>query len=289
MKKFFAVTLAVLAIMSVLALPAFAGEAETQAAPVTEAVTEAVTEVVTEAVDETVDETVTEAVTEAVTEHTTEHITETEAVTDTDTETGTETETETAEAVPFDEWLYNLLKDASPEEVEIIEEIVLGGVGALDNLGIKGFDRFRVWVEHNMATVLTILIIAALVAFFVVTVLQKRNFSKKADVLNDNAIEMYEAGQAAMEESKTVCENSVAAAQEAAEEAKKAVGMVTEERAMLVAELKKSEQVIATQNELLNFLLQCSDLSAKERSDAQAIAQRMEALTREDGEDHDEA
>lgn len=275
MKKFFAVTLAVLAIMSVLALPAFAGEAETQAAPVTEAVTEAV--------DETVDETVDEAVTEVVTEHTTEHTTE--AL----TETESETETETAEAVPFDEWLYNLLKDASPEEVEIIEEIVLGGVGALDNLGIKGFDRFRVWVEHNMATVLTILIIAALVAFFVVTFLQKRSFSKKADVLNDNAIEMYEAGQKAMKESKTVCENSVAAAREAAEEAKKAVGMVTEERAMLVDELKKSEQVIATQNELLNFLLQCSDLSARERDEAQAIAERMEALTREDGEDHDEA
>lgn len=275
MKKFFAVTLAVLAIMSVIALPAFAGEAETQAAPVTEAVTEAV--------DETVDETVDEAVTEVVTEHTTEHTTE--AL----TETESETETETAEAVPFDEWLYNLLKDASPEEVEIIEEIVLGGVGALDNLGIKGFDRFRVWVEHNMATVLTILIIAALVAFFVVTVLQKRSFSKKADVLNDNAIEMYEAGKKAMEDAAAVCDESVAAAREAAEEAKKAVGMVTEERAMLVAELQKSEQVIATQNELLNFLLQCSDLSARERSEAQAIAERMEALTREDGEDHDEA
>ena len=273
MKKFFAVTLAVLAIMSVLALPAFAEEAETKAAPVTEEVAETVTETV----DETVDEAVTEVVTEVVTEHTTEHITETEAV------------TETAEAVPFDEWLYNLLKDASPEEVEIIEEIVLGGVGALDNLGIKGFDRFRVWVEHNMATVLTILLIAALVAFFVVTVLQKRGFSKKADVLNDNAIEMYEAGQAAMTESKTVCENSVAAAREAAEEAKKAVGMVTEERAMLVAEIKKSEQVIATQNEMLNFLLQCSDLSARERDEAQAIAERMEVLTREDGEDHDKA
>lgn len=281
MKKFFAVTLAVLAIMSALALPAFAGEAETQAAPVTEAVTEAVAEAVTEVVTETV--------TEYVTAYETEHITETEAVTDTETGTGTETETETAEAVPFDEWLYNLLKDASPEEVEIIEEIVLGGVGALDNLGIKGFDRFRVWVEHNMATVLTILIIAALVAFFVVTVIQKRNFSKKADVLNDNAIEMYEAGQKAMEESKTVCDESVAAAREAAEEAKKAVGMVTEERAMLVAELKKSDQVIATQNEMLNFLLQCSDLSARERDEAQAIAERMEALTREDGEDHDEA
>lgn len=275
MKKFFAVTLAVLAIMSVIALPAFAGEAETQAAPVTEAVTEAV--------DETVDETVDEAVTEVVTEHTTEHTTE--AL----TETESETETETAEAVPFDEWLYNLLKDASPEEVEIIEEIVLGGVGALDNLGIKGFDRFRVWVEHNMATVLTILIIAALVALFVVTVLQKRSFSKKADVLNDNAIEMYEAGKKAMEDAAAVCDESVAAAREAAEEAKKAVGMVTEERAMLVAELQKSEQVIATQNELLNFLLQCSDLSARERSEAQAIAERMEALTREDGEDHDEA
>jgi hypothetical protein len=273
MKKFFAVTLAVLAIMSVLALPAFAEEAETKAAPVTEAVTEAV--------DETVDEAVTETVTEVVTEH----ITETEAV----TETETETETETAEAVPFDEWLYNLLKDASPEEVEIIEEIVLGGVGALDNLGIKGFDRFRVWVEHNMATVLTILIIAALVAFFVVTVLQKRSFSKKADVLNDNAIEMYEAGQAAMKEAAAVCDESVAAAREAAEEAKKAVGMVTEERAMLVAEIKKSEQVIATQTEMLNFLLQCSDLSARERDEAQAIAERMEALTREDGEDHDKA
>jgi hypothetical protein len=65
--------------------------------------------------------------------------------------------------------------------------------------------------------------------------------------------------------------------------------MVTEERAMLVDELQKNEQVIATQNELLNFLLQCSDLSARERDEAQAIAERMEALIREDGEDHDKA
>jgi histidinol-phosphate/aromatic aminotransferase/cobyric acid decarboxylase-like protein len=92
-----------------------------------------------------------------------------------------------------------------------------------------------------------------------------------------------------MEDAATVCDESVAAAREAAEEAKKAVGMVTEERAMLVAEIKKSEQVIATQTEMLNFLLQCSDLSARERSEAQAIAERMEALTREDGEDHDKA
>lgn len=258
MRKILALMLAVLMIVTAFALPAFAEEIPTE------------TEVVTEAVDETVDETVDEVVTEEVTE--------------------VVTEAETEPPVPFDEWLYGLMKDASPEQIEMIEKIVLGGVGALDQLGIKGFDRFRVWVEYNMATVLTILLITALVGFIVATILQKRGFAKKADILNSNAIEMYEEGQKSAEAAQKACNEyadradesckaSAKAAQEAVEIAHEALNMVDTERAMLIAELNRNTRVNEAMCETINFLLQCSDLSQAKRDEAEAIFQHgLEAI-----------
>lgn len=255
MRKIFALTLAVLMIVTAFALPTFAEEV----APDTEVVADVVTEA-----------TVTEAVTEAV--------------------NGIEPET----SVPFDEWLYALMQQATPEQVEMIEEIVLGGVGALDQLGIKGFDRFRVWVEHNMATVLTILLIVALVCFFVATILQKKGFAKKADVLNANAIEMYEEGQKAAKDAQKACEEyadradesckaSAKAAQEAAEVAHEAIRMVDNERALLIAELEKNVKVNAAMCETIYFLLQCSDLSQAKRDEAEEIFKKgLEAMKRDE-------
>ena len=260
MKKFLAiaaVTTAILTILCILTVPAYAGEVDT--APVTEAVTEVVTETP-----------ITEAVTEAMTE--------------------AETETETETTVPFDQWLYGLMQEATPEQMEMIEKIVLGGVGALDKLGIKGFDRIRVWVEYNMATVMVIALIVGLVAFCVVTVLQKTAFAKKADILNSNAIEMYDAGQAQAEEahaackayadrSDAICHECADAAKAAAEEAKAAHGQVSEERALLIAELDKTAKVNAAMCETIYFLLQCSDLSQAKREEAEAIFKKgMEAM-----------
>ena len=241
-------------------------EPETESETKPETITDTETEIVTDA--ETVNEETTD---EETTETGTTIVIPGEI--DTEMEEGT-AEPETGES--FDEWLYALMKDASPEEIEIIEKIVLGGVGALDNLGIKGFDRFRVWVEHNMATVLTVLLTVALVAFFVATSLQKKSFSKKADVLNSNSIEVYEAGCEAMDEAKTVCDECAKAAQEAAQEAKAAVGMVTEERKYLIAELDKVTKVNAALCEEINFLMQCSDLSQNSRDKAQAIFHKAE-------------
>ncbi len=270
MKKFFAITLVILTVLCILTIPAYAGE-------VTEVVTEAVTEVATETP-------VTKEVTGEISAEETEGV------------TYAETESETT--LPFDQWLYNVLQTATPEQVEMIEEIVLGGVGALDKLGIKGFDRVRVWVEYNMATVLTVLLMTALVAFFVVTVIQKKGFAKKADILNSNAIEMYEAGQAAAEEARAecrayvekadetirvyaeradaICRECVDAAQKSAEEAKAAHGKVAEERMFLIAELEKTAKTNAALCETVNFLLQCSDLSQSKRDEAEAIYKKAQ-------------
>jgi len=263
MRKILALMLAVLMIVTAFALPAFAEEVTTE------------TVVVTEAVDETVDEVVTEApVTEEVTEY--------------------ETEAETEPPVSFDEWLYGLIKDASPEQIEMIEEIVLGGVGALDQLGIKGFDRLRVFVEHNMATVMVVLLFVALVGFIVVTILQKRGFAKKADILNANAIEMYEEGQKSAKAAQKACNEyadradesckaSAKAAQEAVEIAHTALNRVDDERAMLIAELNRNTRVNEAMCETINFLLQCSDLSQSKRDEAEAIFQRgLEAINRDE-------
>jgi ABC-type Na+ efflux pump permease subunit len=269
MRKILALMLAVLMIVTAFALPAFAEEVTTE------------TEVVTEAVDETVDEVVTEApVTEEVTEY----------------ETETETEAETEPPVSFDEWLYGLIKDASPEQIEMIEEIVLGGVGALDQLGIKGFDRLRVFVEHNMATVMVILLFVALVGFIVVTILQKRGFAKKADILNSNAIEMYEAGQNAAiaaqnacneyaDRADKSCRDSARAAQEAASSAKEALRLVAEERSMLIAELRITNTHNEAMRETINYLMQCSDLSVREREEAQRIFNKGLEAIRSDEQD----
>ena len=198
----------------------------------------------------------------------------TEAVTEGVTEEISETAAETETSVPLDEWLYEAIKQATPEQVEMIEEIVMGGLNALDKLGIKGFDRVRIWVEYNTATVMVIALAVALVLFFIGTMIQKRGFAKKADVLNANAIEMYNKGQAATATAQKVCRECAEAAKQAAESAKAANGQVTEERALLVAELDKNARVNQAMCETVEFLLECSDLSQAKRDEAHAIYQR---------------
>lgn len=253
MRKILAFTLAVLAALFVLTLPAYAGEvAPAETVPPEEIVTELVTE----------------PATEYVTEHTTENP---EDLTETVTEPA---ETETA--VPFDEWLYGLMQEASPEQVEMIEDIILGGVGALDKLGIKGFDRIRIWVEYNTATVMVIALIIALVCFTVAGMLQKKGLFKKCDILNNNSIEIFEKGQ----EMQQQANKTTKAAAEALEEV---MAMIKREREDFSAELQRNAKVNAALLETVNFLLQCSDLPASKRDEAEAIFQKgMEAMSRDE-------
>lgn len=244
MRKILTYTLAVLAILFVLTIPAYAGEA------VTETATEAPTEVATNAA--------------------------TEMTTEMTTEISEETET----AVPFDEWLYGLMQEASPEQVAMIEDIVLGGVGALDKLGIRGFDRIRVWVEHNTATVMVAALTVALVCFFVAGLIQKKGLFKKADILNSNAIEVYEQGQEAMAEARKQTEKATKALE-------RVLTITEQERAAFAKELDKNTKVNAALCETVNFLLQCSDLPVSKRDEAEAIFQKgMEAMS---GDERDEA
>ena len=259
MRKILAFTLAVLAALFVLTLPAYAGEvAPAETEPPEETVTELVTEPATEPVTEPA-ETVTEPA-ETVTEP---------------AETVTEpAETETA--VPLDEWLYGLMQEASPEQVEMIEDIILGGVGALDKLGIKGFDRIRIWVEYNTATVMVIALIIALVCFTVAGMLQKKGLFKKCDILNNNSIEIFEKGQEMQEQANKTAE----AAAEALEEV---MAMIKREREDFSAELQRNAKVNAALLETVNFLMQCSDLPASKRDEAEAIFQKgMEAMSRDE-------
>lgn len=206
-----------------------------------------------------------------------------------------ETEEETEEKQKVDEWIYEVMKQATPEQVKLIEEIVLGGLNALDKLEIKGFDRVRIWVEHNMATVMVVALTVALIAFAVVSFLQKKGFAKKADILNSNAIEMYEAGQQNVEEALAackeyadradeICRECADAAKAAAESAKAAHGQVTEERTMLIDELEKNARVNKALCEEINFLLQCSDLSQSKRDEAEAIFRQGMEVIDHDGE-----
>lgn len=258
MRKILAFTLAVLAALFVLTLPAYAGEvAPAETEPPEETVTELVTEPATEPVTENPED-LTETVTEPA-------------------ETVTEpAETETEAAVPIDEWLYGLMQEASPEQVEMFEDIILGGVGALDKLGIKGFDRIRIWVEHNTATVMVIALIIALVCFTVAGMLQKKGLFKKCDILNNNSIEIFEKGQEMQEQANKTAE----AAAEALEEV---MAMVKREREDFSAELQRNAKVNAALLETVNFLMQCSDLPASKRDEAEAIFQKgMEAMSRDE-------
>ncbi len=280
MTKVIIFTLAVLMITAAVALPAFAEEVGTEA--ITEEISEVAAE--TEEISDTAaDLTETEKSAEKTTDADTFPNEQTEYVTDTNVGSTEPAETETA--IPFDQWLYDAIKQATPEQVEMIEEIVMGGLNALDKLGIKGFDRVRIWVEYNTATVMVIALAVALVLFFIGSILQKKGFAKKADLLNSNAIEMYNEGQAMAEEAHKsckayadradrVCRECAEAAQAAAESAKAANGQVSEERALLIAELDKSARVNQAMCETVDFLLQCSDLSQAKRDEAHAIYQR---------------
>ena len=249
MRKILALTLTALMILAALTLPAYAGEVEATTEPVTEAVTEAATA---------------------------------ETTVETTAETTAET-TETETAVPLDEWMYSILQQATPEQMELMEGIVLGGMNALDKLDIEGWDRVRVWLEHNMATVMVVALTVALAVFAVLAYLQKKGFAKKADILNANAIEMYEAGRAAMDHAAKCCERALKAAEASEAKAKEAVALAEEERALMIKELKRDEAVNAALAETVNFLLQCSDLSQAKRDEAEAIFRKgQEAMNHDD-------
>lgn len=262
MRKILALTLSVLLAVLALTVPVYAEDIVTD-----EPITVATAEIVTENA-------------EIVTEQAA-HVTE---------PTESETTVPSDEPVHIDQWIYDVMKQATPEQVELIEDIVLGGLNALDSLEIEGFDRVRIWVEHNMATVMVGSLTVALVAFFVATILQKKGFAKKADLLNHNAIELYKEGQANAEATQAACKEYVDRADEvcrecaqvarlAAESAQAAQGQVTEERALLIAELNKNAKINAAMCETVNFLLQCSDLSQSKRDEAEAIFKKgLEAI-----------
>lgn len=180
------------------------------------------------------------------------------------TEPGTEAVTEPETAVPVDEWLYNLMKQASPEEVELIEQIILGGIDNLDKLGIQGFDRIRIWVEYNTATVMVIALIFGLFVFIITNILLKRGVKKSSDKLDANAIELYEAGQAQAEVSLKMMQDCLETAKQVAETARQVQEQVT-------AELEKHKRANEGLCRTVHFLLECSDLPFHKREEAEAI------------------
>ena len=251
MKKIYALTLAVIMILSAFALilPASAEEISTETG--TEAGTEAATEAITE--------TVTEAITETVTEFV------------------FEIETEPETAVPVDEWIYNLMKQASPEEVELIEQIILGGIDNLDKLGLQGFDRIRIWVEYNTATVMVIALIFGLIVFIITNILLKRGVKKSSDKLDSNASELYEAGQAQAEVALKMMQDCLESAKQVAETAQKVQEQVT-------AELEKHKRANEGLCKTVHFLLECSDLPFHKREEAEAIYREALGDVRNDDE-----
>ncbi len=274
MRKLIALTMALmLAVALMLPLPVSAEEGYTEDMTVAVATVAMATDAETA-----------EAVTEEISEVAADLTADTKSAETVPEPAGSET------SVPFDEWLYDAIKQATPEQMDMVEKIVMGGVNALDKLGIKGFDRVRIWVEYNTATVMVAALAIGLVLFFVGMVLQKKGFAKGTAMLHSDAKDFYAAGQANVDKAvKTckeyadltdrVCRECADAAKEAAESAKAAQGQVTEERALLISELDRSNKVNAAMCETVNFLLQCSDLSQAKRDEAEAIFKRgMEAL-----------
>lgn len=239
MKRVCILTLTILlALTLLLPLPVFAEEITTEGETVTEDVTETAT--------------VTEPVTEPVTEGATEEVTE---------------EAETKPPVEIDEWIYAVMQQATPDQVKLIEGIVLGGVNALDKLEIEGFDRVRVWVEYNMATVMVAALIIALVAFFIVTLIQKRQ-------LHSDSKDFYRSGKEEVQRAQEACAKCTEAAEKAAKSAEAASAKINEERELVMAALRRNERASKAQSEVINFLLQCSDLSQAKRDEAEAILRR---------------
>ena len=200
----------------------------------------------------------------------TETATDTEPVTEAETEGVTEPVTEEAETNPpieIDEWIYAVMQQATPEQVRLIEGIVLGGVNALDKLEIEGFDRVRVWVEYNMATVMVAALIIALAAFFIVTLIQKKQ-------LHSDSKDFYRAGVEDVKRAQAACKACEDAAEQAVKRAEEAGAKIDEEREIVMAALSRCERASKAQSEMINFLLQCSDLSQAKRDEAEAIFRR---------------
>ncbi|MBQ7398313.1 MAG: hypothetical protein IJW09_05765 [Clostridia bacterium] len=235
--------------------------------------------------DAAVTEVTTEAVTEAVTEPA-------EAATEGGETTGEEVDTLPVEGVTEPsgglvdaEWLYELLLQATPEQMAIIEDVVLGGMNTLDKLNIKGWDRVRVWIEHNKSLVLTVALIIALVVYAVISHLQKRGFAKSAKVLNKNAMEMEETTQKVCKTCADAAEESAQASREAVEEIKAEREEIRAEREQLGHAMEKYSKVQLAMVETVDFLLQASDLSQVKRDEAEAIFRRGLSAMEEDRHD----
>ena len=214
---------------------------------------------------------------------------ETEASTESVTEPEIETEpvTESETAAETDDTFAEILKHATPEEMELIEQIILGGVENLDKLGMTGYDRVRVWIEQNPTTVMMGGLLLGIVVLIVTNILLKRGVSKSEERLTENAKTLYEEGGEMYAKAEKVCADVLEYARRATEEAKAAHGEVSAERALLNRELGKVEIIEQSMTEMINFLLQCSDLSQAKRDEAEAIIKRgKEALERyeKDGE-----
>jgi uncharacterized membrane protein len=168
---------------------------------------------------------------------------------------------------------------------------------ALDKLDIQGWDRVRVWIEHNMAVVLLVALVVALIIFAVLNWLQKKSAVKTCGILNANAIEMAETSKHYVEETTKACEDymdradercreSEARAAEAAERAEAAMEAMARDREALTRELERSTKVQASLMETINFLMQCSDLSQTKRDEANMIFEKgLEAMKGDESEE----
>lgn len=210
-----------------------------------------------------------------------------EPVTEPVTEAVTEAVTETVTEAETSDELAAILEHASPEEMALIEKIILGGIDNLDKLGLTGYDRVRVWIEQNPTTVTAAAILVGILVMIVTNILLKRGVGKSEAQLTENAKALYEAGLEMQKRAEEVCAEVLEKAVLAAKEAVEAHGEVSAERALLNRELAKVEIIEQSMTEVVNFLIQCSDLSQAKRDEAEAIIKRgLEALARyeQDGE-----
>ena len=218
----------------------------------------------------------------------------------------TESETETGEGgaagvIPnISNELYDLLLKATPEELERLERFILGGLDAMDELGIEGWDRVRLWVECNMTTVLIVAFAIALLVWGALSYAEKRGFRKVARVLNENAMELErkaikesERAEQSYREARQACENSALAVRASAEKTVEVIETtkreLVDERTMLVREVTRYTDAMGGMCEVINFLIQESDLPQMKREEANAIYQKAkEALVCHDEQGEDE-
>lgn len=157
-----------------------------------------------------------------------------------------EVETSLAEA---DTELGELLDSATPEQIETIKQYIIAGLEKIDDLGINGFDKVKIFIMDNINAIAWIVAGIMFLAYLIGFLAMRRKWSKDATTMTNNAIDITELAKEDMEKTAVdmakTAEGVMAAMDENTKEITRMMAEVREDiRAQIAASEERSDKAL---------------------------------------------